>query len=210
MLVLATPLYYFGMTAQLKSIVDRFCSFNSSLHSAHLKSALLTVAWNDDSWTFEALRVHYQTLVKYCGFADQQTKAWFWARAAARPLWPSIAILYKMPTNWENVYRIQLNNLAKLRNQLTGFHLFAILQSHFGKLLPKWGWNHFRCKMAYKNGLYKYKYMHPLKKTPQKRNLAVIAYIAVLWRKSRNYATICSDYQDEIELQLWKGNLSPK
>ena len=70
-LVLATPLYYFGMTAQLKSIVDRFCSFNSSLHSAHLKSALLTVAWNDDSWTFEALRVHYQTLVKYCGFADQ-------------------------------------------------------------------------------------------------------------------------------------------
>lgn len=36
-----------------------------------MKSALLTVAWNDDSWTFEALRVHYQTLVKYCGFADQ-------------------------------------------------------------------------------------------------------------------------------------------
>lgn len=71
MLVLATPLYYFGMTAQLKSIVDRFCSFNSSLHSAHLKSALLTVAWNNDPWTFEALRVHYQTLVKYCGFADQ-------------------------------------------------------------------------------------------------------------------------------------------
>ena len=26
MLVLATPLYYYGMTAQLKTVVDRFCS----------------------------------------------------------------------------------------------------------------------------------------------------------------------------------------
>ena len=64
-------LFWHDGSAKVKSIVDRFCSFNSSLHSAHLKSALLTVAWNDDSWTFEALRVHYQTLVKYCGFADQ-------------------------------------------------------------------------------------------------------------------------------------------
>ena len=31
MLVFATPLYYYGMTAQLKAVVDRFCAFNSSL-----------------------------------------------------------------------------------------------------------------------------------------------------------------------------------
>ena len=44
MVVFATPLYYYGMSAQLKLVVDRFCAYNSSLNSRHLKSALLTVA----------------------------------------------------------------------------------------------------------------------------------------------------------------------
>ena len=71
MVVFATPLYYYGMTAQLKSVVDRFCAYNSSLNSRHLKSALLTVAWNADDWTFEALTAHYKTLVRYINFEDQ-------------------------------------------------------------------------------------------------------------------------------------------
>ena len=48
MVVFATPLYYYGMTAQLKTVVDRSCAYNSSLNSRHLKSALLAVAWNAD------------------------------------------------------------------------------------------------------------------------------------------------------------------
>ena len=48
MVVFATPLYYYGMSAQLKTVIDRFCAYNSSLNSRHLKSALLTVAWNAD------------------------------------------------------------------------------------------------------------------------------------------------------------------
>ena len=35
------------------------------------KSALLTVAWNADDWTFEALTAHYKTLVRYINFEDQ-------------------------------------------------------------------------------------------------------------------------------------------
>ena len=65
MVVFATPLYYYGMSAQLKTVVDRFCAYNSSLNSRHLKSALLTVAWNADDWTFDALEAHYKTLVRY-------------------------------------------------------------------------------------------------------------------------------------------------
>lgn len=71
MIVFATPLYYFGMSAQLKTIVDRFCSFNSSLSSKRMKSALLAVAWDSDDWTFEALTTHYRTLVRYLDFSNQ-------------------------------------------------------------------------------------------------------------------------------------------
>lgn len=71
MIVFATPLYYYGMTAQLKTVIDRFCAFNFSLNSRHLKSAFLTVAWNADDWTFEALTAHYKTLVRYLNFQDQ-------------------------------------------------------------------------------------------------------------------------------------------
>lgn len=70
MVVFATPLYYYGMSAQLKTVVDRFCAFNSSLHSRHLKSALLTTAWNADDWTFDALSAHYKTLVRYIHLND--------------------------------------------------------------------------------------------------------------------------------------------
>ena len=70
MLVFATPLYFFGISAQLKTVIDRFCAFNSSLNGRHLKSALLTVAWNADDWTFDALCAHYKTLMRYIRFSD--------------------------------------------------------------------------------------------------------------------------------------------
>ncbi|WP_031551452.1 flavodoxin family protein [Oribacterium sp. FC2011] len=70
MVVFATPLYYYGMSAQMKIVVDRFCAYNSSLSRKHLRSALLSVAWNADDWTFEALEAHYKTLVRYINFED--------------------------------------------------------------------------------------------------------------------------------------------
>ena len=70
MIVFATPLYYYGMSAQLKTVIDRFCAYNSSLNRRHLKSALLTVAWNADDWTFDALEAHYDTLVRYLSWRD--------------------------------------------------------------------------------------------------------------------------------------------
>ena len=71
MMVFVTPLYYYGMSAQLKALIDRFCAFNSSIQRRHMKSALLAVAWNSDDWTFEALEAHYKTLVRYLNFEDR-------------------------------------------------------------------------------------------------------------------------------------------
>lgn len=71
MVVFATPLYYYGMSAQLKILIDRFCAFNGSLTKKRMKSALLAVAWNSADWTFEALQAHYKTLVRYLDFEDK-------------------------------------------------------------------------------------------------------------------------------------------
>lgn len=70
MMVFVTPLYYYGMSAQLKTLIDRFCAFNSSIQSRKMKSALLTVAWNSANWTFDALEAHYKTLVRYLNLKD--------------------------------------------------------------------------------------------------------------------------------------------
>lgn len=71
MIVFVTPLYYYGMSAQLKILIDRFCAFNSSIQRKQMKSALLAAAWNGDNWTFEALEAHYKTLVRYLNLKDQ-------------------------------------------------------------------------------------------------------------------------------------------
>ena len=70
MLVFVTPLYYYGMSAQLKILIDRFCAFNSSIQQKHMNAALISAAWNSDDWTFEALESHYQTLVRYLNLKD--------------------------------------------------------------------------------------------------------------------------------------------
>lgn len=70
MVAFVTPLYYYGMTAQLKAVVDRFCSESSAITARRLKAVLLTVAWNADDWTFEALVAHYKTIVRYLDMTD--------------------------------------------------------------------------------------------------------------------------------------------
>lgn len=70
MVVFATPLYYYGMSAQLKTVIDRFCSENVAITAKRLRAALITVAWNADTWTFEALGAHYKTLCRYLDMQD--------------------------------------------------------------------------------------------------------------------------------------------
>ncbi len=70
MMVFVTPLYYYGMSAQLKILIDRFCSRNFSIQQKNFKSALLTVAYNSDDWTFDALEAHYDTLIRYLNLND--------------------------------------------------------------------------------------------------------------------------------------------
>ena len=68
MLVLTTPLYYYGMSAQLKTVIDRFYSRTYNLNGK--KSVLIATAYNSADWTMEALVAHYETLVRYMNWQD--------------------------------------------------------------------------------------------------------------------------------------------
>lgn len=70
MVVLVTPLYYFGVSAQLKSVIDRFYAFNGQLSSKHLRSALIVAAWDSNDWTMTDVSTHYVTLCRYLHFED--------------------------------------------------------------------------------------------------------------------------------------------
>lgn len=71
MVVFVTPLYYFGMSAQLKTVIDRFYSFTGKLSAKGLKTALIVAAWDNRDWTMQDISSHYQTLCKYLNFEDQ-------------------------------------------------------------------------------------------------------------------------------------------
>ena len=73
MVVFVTPLYYFGMSAQLKTVIDRFYSFNGQLSAKGMKAALIAAAWDSNDWTMEALKFHYETLCRYLNFQDMGT-----------------------------------------------------------------------------------------------------------------------------------------
>ncbi|WP_040197228.1 flavodoxin family protein [Candidatus Soleaferrea massiliensis] len=70
MVVFVTPLYYFGMTAQMKRVIDRFFANNEVLRKNAKKTALLVTCGDQDKWAVDALKAHYQTVCQYLGWQD--------------------------------------------------------------------------------------------------------------------------------------------
>lgn len=71
MVVLVTPLYYFGVCSQLKAVIDRFYAFNGRISSRHLRSALIVAAWDSNDWTMTDVSAHYRTLCRYLNLRDE-------------------------------------------------------------------------------------------------------------------------------------------
>lgn len=66
-----TPLYYFGMSAQMKTVIDRFYSINYKIMGSGKKSILMATSYDNNDWTMEALVNHYETIVKYLKLEDK-------------------------------------------------------------------------------------------------------------------------------------------
>ncbi len=80
----ATPMYYFGFSAQLKAVIDRFYSINGAIH-VRKKAVLLMTYANNSRHDESPIRTHYDVLLDYMGWKDA-------GQVIAPGMWPAGAI----------------------------------------------------------------------------------------------------------------------
>ena len=82
--VFATPMYYFGISAQMKTVIDRFYAINEQIHVPKKSVLIMTYA---DTSAKEAKPIinHYETLLNYLGWSDA-------GQIIASGLWPAGAV----------------------------------------------------------------------------------------------------------------------
>ena len=64
-LAFVTPVYYFGVSAQLKTLIDRFYAKNGAITRKHPKAVYIAAAWNEDETVMKALEAHFDILTSY-------------------------------------------------------------------------------------------------------------------------------------------------
>lgn len=69
MVVFISPLYYFGLSAQLKMVIDRFYANDIRLNGRK-RSMLMVTAYNPRPWVMEGVKAHYATLLRYLNWKD--------------------------------------------------------------------------------------------------------------------------------------------
>lgn len=73
MVVFVTPMYYFGFSAQLKSVIDRFYAINGTIKGARKKTAFLMAYADTAESEAQSMLLHYRTLAHYLGWEDTGT-----------------------------------------------------------------------------------------------------------------------------------------
>ena len=70
MVVFATPMYYFGVSTQLKRVIDRFYAVNGLIKGVPKKAAFLMTYADTAREEAEPMLCHYRTLLKYLGWSS--------------------------------------------------------------------------------------------------------------------------------------------
>lgn len=68
-IVFASPMYYFGISAQLKTVIDRFYAINGQIHKPKKSVLLLTYANNSTQYE-QPIITYYEQLLNYLGWTD--------------------------------------------------------------------------------------------------------------------------------------------
>lgn len=69
-IVVATPLYYFGMSAQIKRVVDRFYAINGKIKGHPKKTAFMMTYADTSEKEAEPMLTHFRTLADYLGWQN--------------------------------------------------------------------------------------------------------------------------------------------
>ena len=70
MVVFATPMYYFSISAQMKRVIDRFYAINGQIKGASKKTAFLMTYADTAKKEAESMLLHYHTLMDYLGWTS--------------------------------------------------------------------------------------------------------------------------------------------
>ena len=69
MVVFATPMYYFGISAQLKAVIDRFYAINGKIHIPKKTALIMTYADTEEKEA-QPIKKHFETLINYLGWTN--------------------------------------------------------------------------------------------------------------------------------------------
>ena len=65
LVVFVTPVYFCGISAQLKTVIDRFYSFSSSLRTRNTGAVLIAASADRQDWTMDAVRIQFDSMCRY-------------------------------------------------------------------------------------------------------------------------------------------------
>ena len=71
--VLVTPLYYFNMSAQIKTTVDRFFAVNPILRKSPKKLYFISAGNDEDDWAMDTLKSNLKALCYYLNWQEGGT-----------------------------------------------------------------------------------------------------------------------------------------
>ena len=92
----ATPMYYFGISTQIKAVIDRFYAINGRIHVPKKAVLMMTYA-NTAASEAKPIISHYEVLLDYLGWSDA-------GQIIAPGVWPGGAVNHtKFP---EQAYRL--------------------------------------------------------------------------------------------------------
>lgn len=69
MVVFATPMYYFGISSQLKAVIDRFYAINDRIHTPKKAALIMTYADTGERIAMP-IKNHYEILLNYLNWTS--------------------------------------------------------------------------------------------------------------------------------------------
>ena len=68
--VFVSPVYYFGITSQLKAVIDRFFAVNGQLRESKKTAYLISVCGDAEDWVMDGLRIHFTNICRYLNWEE--------------------------------------------------------------------------------------------------------------------------------------------